>query len=204
MGVAGGWWGGARGFLPAEMPRADAVGCSASALRLRARAPSVARRLPLASASHPLPTRCAHHHQVVLFEEEGFRCQSRYGNQIAFAVDCALLLKVLRAAAGHDADALEMKLAMRSLPCAAGAPGMCRGGGGGRAGQAQQGRRLLHGCRTAAAAGMAADCGSPPAWTLSTAPHRLPAHSGAAGAAAAHAGVFVARPQRDDGSGAAH
>lgn len=60
---------------------------------------------------------------VVLFEEEGFRCQSRYNNQIAFSVDIPLLLKVLRSAVGHDADALEMKLAMRSLPCtAAGAP----------------------------------------------------------------------------------
>ncbi|EFN57453.1 hypothetical protein CHLNCDRAFT_142941 [Chlorella variabilis] len=54
---------------------------------------------------------------VVLFEEEGFKCQSRYNNQIAFSVDIALLLKVLRAAVGHDADALEMKLAMRSVPC---------------------------------------------------------------------------------------
>lgn len=33
--------------------------------------------------------------QVVLFEEEGFKCQSRYENQIAFSVDIALLLKVL-------------------------------------------------------------------------------------------------------------
>ncbi|KAL4425766.1 hypothetical protein ABPG75_009782 [Micractinium tetrahymenae] len=56
---------------------------------------------------------------VVLFEEEGFKCQSRYENQIAFSVDITLLLKVLRSAVGHDADALEMKLAMRSLPCAA-------------------------------------------------------------------------------------
>ncbi|PRW59440.1 DNA damage checkpoint isoform A [Chlorella sorokiniana] len=55
---------------------------------------------------------------AVLFEEEGFKCQSRYNNQIAFSVDIALLLKVLRSAVGHDADALEMKLAMRSLPCA--------------------------------------------------------------------------------------
>lgn len=61
--------------------------------------------------------------QVVLFEEEGFKCQSRYNNQIAFSVDIALLLKVLRAAVGHDADALEMKLAMRSVPCTGGERG---------------------------------------------------------------------------------
>ncbi|KAL4859888.1 hypothetical protein ACK3TF_000143 [Chlorella vulgaris] len=54
---------------------------------------------------------------VVLFEEEGFKCQSRYNNQIAFSVDIVLLLKVLRAAVAHDADALEVKLAMRSIPC---------------------------------------------------------------------------------------
>ncbi len=29
----------------------------------------------------------------MLFEEEGFKCQSRYNNQIAFSVDIALLLK---------------------------------------------------------------------------------------------------------------
>ena len=57
---------------------------------------------------------------MVLFEEEGFKCQSRYANQIAFSLDIGLLLKVLRSALSHDADGLEMKLAMRSLPCAAG------------------------------------------------------------------------------------
>lgn len=56
---------------------------------------------------------------VVLFEEEAFKCQSWYDNHIGFSVDIALLLKVLRSAVSHDADALEMKLAMRSLPCAA-------------------------------------------------------------------------------------
>ena len=63
---------------------------------------------------------------MVLFEEEGFKCQSRYNNEIAFSVDIALLLKVLRAAVGHDADALEMRLAMRSIPCAAGEPPRAR------------------------------------------------------------------------------
>jgi HUS1 checkpoint protein len=57
---------------------------------------------------------------VVLFEEEGYKCQSRYNNQIAFSVDIVLLLKVLRAAVAHDADALEVKLAMRSIPCTTG------------------------------------------------------------------------------------
>lgn len=59
----------------------------------------------------------------MLFEEEDFRCQSRYNNHIAFSLDIPLLLKVLRAAVGHDADALEMKLAMRSIPCATGGRG---------------------------------------------------------------------------------
>lgn len=45
--------------------------------------------LPLTrSLSHTRPK------QAVLFEEEGFKCQSRYNNQIAFSVDIALLLKV--------------------------------------------------------------------------------------------------------------
>ena len=66
---------------------------------------------------------------MVLFEEEGFKCQSRYDNQIAFSLDIALLLKVLRSAVGHDADGREMQLAMRSLPCAAGGRGVVGGSG---------------------------------------------------------------------------
>jgi hypothetical protein len=58
--------------------------------------------------------------QGVLFEEEGFKCQSRYDDRIAFALDLPLLLKVLRAAVSHDADALHVKLAMRSVHSAAG------------------------------------------------------------------------------------
>lgn len=41
----------------------------------------------------PAPPHTPHTVQAVLFEEEGFKCQSRYNNQIAFSVDIALLLK---------------------------------------------------------------------------------------------------------------
>lgn len=48
------------------------------------------------SRPSPAPTPPPMSAQVVLFEEEGFKCQSRYSNQIAFSVDIALLLKVLQ------------------------------------------------------------------------------------------------------------
>lgn len=42
----------------------------------------------------------------------------------------SLLEQVLRSAVGHDADALEMKLAMRSLPCTTGEAGLLDAAGG--------------------------------------------------------------------------
>lgn len=73
---------------------------------------------PRLGSGHPPSLRAAL--QAVLFEEEGFKCQSRYDNRIAFALDLPLLLKVLRAAVSHDADALHVKLAMRSIHSAPG------------------------------------------------------------------------------------
>ncbi|KAK9829193.1 hypothetical protein WJX72_004433 [[Myrmecia] bisecta] len=57
----------------------------------------------------------------VLFEPDTYRVQSRHNNLIAFSFDLALLSRVLRAAAQNDADMLEMKLAMRSVPVSGGA-----------------------------------------------------------------------------------
>lgn len=52
----------------------------------------------------------------VLFDPEGFRCVSRQSNNIVFSVDIALFAKVLKSAVSYEAEALEMKLAMRALP----------------------------------------------------------------------------------------
>ena len=99
---------------------------------MTARPDSTPRRLP------PPPL------QAVLWEEEGFKCQSRYSNQIAFSLDIGLLLRVLRSAVGHDADALEVKLAMRGIPGAgagAGAHRRARRRACGRAGGCVRHRR---------------------------------------------------------------
>ncbi|KFM28667.1 putative histone-lysine N-methyltransferase ATXR3 [Auxenochlorella protothecoides] len=52
--------------------------------------------------------------QAVLFEPGSFHIESRCDNKIAFALDTALLLRVLHAAAANDASSLEMRLTMRA------------------------------------------------------------------------------------------
>lgn len=57
---------------------------------------------------------------VVLFDPERFNCKSRQADNIAVSVEIGLLMKVLKAAASHAAEQLDMKLAMRPLGSAIG------------------------------------------------------------------------------------
>lgn len=54
--------------------------------------------------------------QDVVFESNTLECSSRNENNIAFRINIALFLKVLRAASAHDAQTLRVKLANRTVP----------------------------------------------------------------------------------------
>jgi len=51
----------------------------------------------------------------VLFDAHQYKCQSKHCNLIAFTVDAALLLRVLRSAGANNADTLEVRLTQRSM-----------------------------------------------------------------------------------------
>lgn len=58
---------------------------------------------------------CARMNTDVLFEAGSFTVVSRHHNFIAFSVDAALLLKVLRSASGNETERLEVKLAQKPV-----------------------------------------------------------------------------------------
>ncbi len=58
---------------------------------------------------------CAWTPQDVLFEPETFKVQSRHFNLIAFSLELALLLKVLRSAGANAADSLEARLTQKPV-----------------------------------------------------------------------------------------
>lgn len=182
--------------------------------------------------------------QVVLFEEAGFKCQSRYANLIAFDVDIALLLKVgcSRGGAAGAAAVVERLLRRPALlvlvprrrdrpaeapacapacpalpPSLLARPGAALGAGARRrhardeAGHAQR----AHACALLAVAGLVRRSLCPPGGKCFPPYHRPPSPapplppptqrcSERRGEAAAHAGLLLARLQRDDGAGAAH
>ncbi|CAK0780782.1 hypothetical protein CVIRNUC_005173 [Coccomyxa viridis] len=65
---------------------------------------------------------CARWDIDVLFEPNSYTCDSRHQNLIAFQFELALLRRVLQAAGANDAESLEVKLTMRSVPMPGGAP----------------------------------------------------------------------------------
>ncbi|BDA43309.1 hypothetical protein COCOBI_04-3210 [Coccomyxa sp. Obi] len=62
---------------------------------------------------------CARWAIDILFEPNTYTCDSRHHNLIAFQLEVGLLRRVLQAAGAHDADSLEVKLAMRAVPTGA-------------------------------------------------------------------------------------
>ena len=56
--------------------------------------------------------------QDVLFEPGTYSVQSRYKNFIAFQLEMALLLRVLKAAGANNAEQVEVKLALRTVQVA--------------------------------------------------------------------------------------
>lgn len=92
----------------------------------------LARRRPSSNsqlaqpAALRLPCSCL---QDVLFEPQTYKVVSKHHNLVAFSVDMALMLKVLRSAVAHDADTLDMKLAMRRLPTTSACAGQGAGWG---------------------------------------------------------------------------
>jgi hypothetical protein len=57
-----------------------------------------------------------HSVQDVVFEPNTLECSSRNENYIAFRINIALFLKVLRAASAHEAQTIRVKLANRTVP----------------------------------------------------------------------------------------